>query len=58
MPTGAQGVSVFVKVAAMAPVCSEGSGAGGGREAVASEGRFVGLERGTNDENFCMVLFF
>ena len=45
-------------VEAMTPVFSESRGTGGRREEAASEGRVVGLKRGTNSENFCMVLFF
>ena len=42
----------------MTPVFSESRGAGGGREEAAPEGGVVGLKRGTNSENFCLVLFF
>ena len=51
-------VGVFVAVEAMSPVISEGTGAGGGREKAAPEGRVVGLKRGTNGENLCIMLFF
>ena len=44
VPTIFGGVSVFVTVAAMPPVISEGSGAGGGREKAVIEGRVVGLK--------------
>ena len=44
-------------VEAMTPVFSESRGAGGGREEAAPERRVVGLKRGTNSENFCIVLF-
>ena len=43
---------------AMTPVFSRSRGAGGGREEAAPEGRVVGIKRGTNSENACMVLFF
>ena len=45
-------------VEATTPVFSESRGAGGGREEAAPEGRVVGLKRGTNSENLCIVLFF
>ena len=45
-------------VEAMTPVFSESRGAGGGREVAAPEGRVFGPKRGTNSENFCIVLFF
>ena len=51
------GVGIFVTVEAMTPVLSEGSGAGGGREKAAPEGRVLGLKRGINNENLCIVMF-
>ena len=42
VPTISERVGVFVAVEAMSPVFSEGSGAGGGREKPAPEGRVVG----------------
>ena len=50
-------VGVFVTVVAIPPVFWEGSGEGGGREKAAPEGRVVGLKRGTNNENLCIVIF-
>ena len=50
-------VGVFVTVEAMPPVFSEGSGAGGGREKAAPEGRVVGLKRGTNSKTLCLLMF-
>ena len=50
-------VGVFVAVEATSPVFSEGSGAGGGREKAVPEERVVGLKRGTNGENICIMLF-
>ena len=57
VPTIYEVVSVFMTVEAMPPVFSEGSGAGGGQEKTAPEGRAVGLKRGTKSENFCMMIF-
>ena len=51
------GVGIFVTVEVMTPVLSEGSGAGGGREKAAPEGRVFGLKRGINNENLCIVMF-
>ena len=44
-------------VDAMPPGFSKGSGAGGGQEKVAPEGRVVGLERGTSGETVCKMMF-
>ena len=55
VPTIFERLGVLVTVEAMPPVFSEGSGAGGGREKAAPEGRVVGLKRGTNSENLCIV---
>ena len=45
-------------VEAMTHVFSKNRGEGGGREEAALEGRVVGLKRGTNSENFYIVLFY
>ena len=42
----------------MFPVFSEGSGADGGREKAALEGRVVRRKRGANGENLGIMLFF
>ena len=57
VPTISERVGVFVAVEAMSPVFSEGSGAGGGQEKAAPEGRVVGLKRGTYGENLCIIMF-
>ena len=45
-------------VETMPKVFSEGSGAGGGREKAASEGRVIGFKGGVNGENLSIMLFF
>ena len=57
VPTISEKVGVFVAIEAMPPVFSEGSGAGGGLEKAASDGRVVGLKRGTNGENLRIMMF-
>ena len=58
VPVISERVGVFGTVEAMPPVFSEDSGAGGGREKAAPQGRVVGLKRGANSENVCIVMFF
>ena len=55
VPVISERVGVFGTVEAMPPVFSEDSGAGGGREKAAPKRRVVGLERGTNGENLCVM---
>ena len=57
VPTMFERVGVFVTDEAVPSVFSEGSGAGGGRDKAAPEGWVVGLKRGTNMENVCIVMF-
>ena len=55
VPTVPERVGFFAVVEAMSPVFSEGSGAGGGREKAAPGGKVIGLKRGTNGENLCIM---
>ena len=58
MPAVSERVRVYVAIQAMPPVFSEDSGEGEGREKDAPERRVVGLKRGANVKNLCIMMLF